>query len=147
MNGAQFVTEQRLAYPIDEVFSFFADAENLETLTPPWLRLRITSPTPIVMAVGTRIDYRLRMRGLPMSWRSEITAWEPSVRFVDEQLKGPYRRWVHTHTFTPVDGGTRVEDHVDYAVPGGRLVDRLFVRRELEKIFSYRRNALREIFP
>ena len=93
------------------------------------------------------IDYRLRLRGLPIRWRSEITTWQPPHRFVDEQRRGPYRMWIHEHTFTERDGGTLVGDHVRYAVPGGWLADRLLVRRDLETIFAYRQEKLTEIFP
>ena len=99
-------TQVRLPRPIDEVFPFFADAHNLETLTPPWLKFHVLTPKPIAMAVGTKIDYKLRIRGLPLRWRSEITAWEPPFRFQDEQLRGPYRQWIHEHTFQEADGMT-----------------------------------------
>ena len=139
----------------EEVFSFFADPGNLERLTPPSLRFRILTPSPIEMAVGTLIDYRIRLRGIPMRWQSEITAWEPPYRFVDEQRRGPYRLWVHEHVFLPQrgpqrgaaqDGGTLAKDIVQYAAIGGTVVQRLFVASELERIFEYRNAALNDYF-
>ena len=97
------------------------------------------------MGVGTTIDYRLRLRGVPIRWRSEITRWDPPHGFVDEQRRGPYRKWIHEHRFRAEDGGTRVEDQVTYAVPGSALADRWFVRPELERIFDYRRRAISEL--
>ena len=132
--------------PLDEVFPFFADARNLELITPPWLRFEIATPSPIEMRVGTLIDYRLRVRGVPMRWRSEIAAWEPPHRFVDHQLRGPYRLWEHEHRFVERDGGTEAIDHVRYAVWGGTLVDRLVVRRDVTRIFSYREQRLAQLF-
>jgi len=135
-----------LPKPIEEVFSFFADAHNLQTLTPPWLKFRVLTPKPIVMAVGTKIDYKLRVRGIPLSWRSEITAWEPPFRFQDEQLRGPYRRWIHEHTFQEVDGGTLAGDYVQYAVPGGALAHWLVVKQDVEKIFGFRAEQMQSLF-
>lgn len=129
-----------------EIFPFFAAAENLERITPPWLNFRILTPTPIAMRRGTLIDYRIRLHGLPLRWRTEIAEWEPPVRFVDSQLHGPYRLWVHTHTFTEVQGGTLSTDEIRYAVPGGRIVDALFVRNQVERIFAHRQKALHELF-
>lgn len=126
----------------EEIFPFFADAGNLETLTPPWLRFEILTPPPISLAVGTLIDYRLRIHGWPIRWRTRISAWEPPYRFVDEQLRGPYRVWIHEHTFTPADAGTLVRDVVRYRPLGGALVDRLFVRRDVRRIFHYRQVQL-----
>lgn len=128
------------------VFSFFSDARNLAAITPPWLGFAILTPPPIVMQRGALIDYRIRLRGLPLRWRTEITRWEPPVCFVDEQRRGPYRRWVHTHTFLEQDGGTLCRDHVAYAVLGGKLVHWLFVQRDLRAIFAYRRAAMRRRF-
>jgi len=131
---------------VDEVFPFFADARNLEVLTPPWLRFEIRTPPPIEMGVGALIDYRISLRGLPMAWRTRIRVWEPNRRFVDEQLRGPYLEWIHTHEFEDVAGGTLVRDTVHYRVPGGRLVNRLFVQRDVTRIFRYRLEALRRHF-
>lgn len=135
-----------LPRPPEEVFPFFADAHNLEDLTPPFLRFQVLTPPPIPMAAGTRIDYRLRLHGIPIRWQSEITAWEPMRLFVDEQRRGPYRAWVHTHRFTAKDGGTLVEDEVRYDVFGGALVNALFVRNDVARIFSYREARLRARF-
>ena len=131
---------------IEETFTFFSDAFNLETITPPFLSFSVTTPAPIDIREGCTIDYRLKLRGLPIRWRSLISAWDPPHRFVDEQLKGPYRMWHHEHTFAQHDEGTLVGDHVRYAVLGGALVNRLFVRRDVEGIFDYREAKLREIF-
>lgn len=100
------------------IFEFFADARNLERITPPWLSFRILTPGEIEMKPGTTIDYALRMGGLPLRWRSEITAFEPGVRFIDTQLRGPYKVWIHEHRFVQRDGLTEVHDHVEYEAPG-----------------------------
>lgn len=144
----EFTLHQELWLPRrrDKVFPFFANAKNLETITPPWLRFRIFTPAPIALRRGALIDYALRLRGLPLRWQSEITAWDAPHRFVDEQRRGPYRRWIHEHRFKEHNGGTLCVDHVRYAVFGGRLVEWLFVRRDLESIFAYRRNKLLELF-
>jgi ligand-binding SRPBCC domain-containing protein len=128
--------------PIEEVFAFFSQAENLERLTPAFLKFRILTPMPVVMGEGTTLDYRILLHGVPITWRSEITQWQPVRCFVDEQRRGPYRRWKHTHTFEASNGGTIVGDHVEYAVWGGSLVNRLFVAPELARIFAFRRTAL-----
>ena len=127
---------------IDEVFAFFADAHNLEKLTPPWMHFRTVTPDPIVLAVGTRFEHRLRVKGVPVRWESEITAWNPPRRFVDEQRRGPYRFWIHEHSFAERDGGTDVSDHVEYGVPGGAAINSLLVAPDLRKVFGYRRKML-----
>ena len=146
MRTFELIREVLLPRPPAEVFPFFADARNLERLTPPWLRFEVLTPGRIEMRRGAAIDYRLRLRGVPVRWRSEITAWEPPFRFVDEQRRGPYRLWIHEHRFEEREGRTLAGDRVRYAVPGGRLVDRLLVRPDLERIFEYRRDVLRETF-
>jgi ligand-binding SRPBCC domain-containing protein len=128
----------------DEVFAFFAEAENLEAITPSSLRFEIATPSPITMQEGTLIDYRLRLFGVPFSWKTRITRWEPGVSFVDEQISGPYAVWVHTHTFSDVDGGTLVEDEVAYRLPLypiGEIALPL-VKRQLDYIFAFRREAI-----
>lgn len=139
-------SELWLPKPVEEVFPFFADARNLERITPPWLHFEILTPDPIEMRPGTIIDYRLRLRGIPLRWRSEITVWEPPHRFVDEQRRGPYRLWVHEHLFSRHNGGTLARDVVRYSVPGGDVVHRLFVAPDLNRIFEYRRRELQKIF-
>jgi ligand-binding SRPBCC domain-containing protein len=143
----ELTTEITLPRPLAEVFPFFATARNLETLTPDFLRFQVLGLGPVLMEEGVLIDYRLRLRGIPMRWQSEITAWEPPYRFVDEQRRGPYRRWHHEHTFEEVDGQTVARDHVIYDHLGGRLVNRLLVARDIEQIFEYRQKRLRDLFP
>ncbi len=121
MNIFLFETEQWLARKREEVFGFFSEAQNLETLTPGWLRFSIVTPTPVEMRVGAIIDYQLKLRGIPLRWRTEITAWDPPRRFIDEQVRGPYRLWTHEHLFKEHQGGTLMSDRVRYAVPGGGL--------------------------
>ena len=136
----------RLRRPLAEVFSFFADARNLGRITPPWLRFHVLTPDPIVMCEGVTIDYRLRLRGIPIRWTSRIAAWEPPHHFVDEQERGPYVTWHHEHRFREEDGMTVAEDAVTYTVPGGRLVNRLLVAPDLRRVFEYRCDRLRVIF-
>jgi len=131
---------------IAEVFAFHADAANLQVLTPPWLDFHILSPSPIEMRPGALIEYRLRLRGFPIRWLTEMTAWEPPRRFVDEQRRGPYRLWVHEHRFHEVEGGTRIDDSVRYAVPFGSLVHSWAVGPDVRRIFTYRHERLLERF-
>lgn len=134
--------------PPERVFPFFADAQNLEQLTPPWLLFRILSPTPIDMHVGARIDYRIRLRGVPIRWRTRIARWEPPHAFADEQLRGPYTLWHHTHTFTPQDGGTVLGDDVVMRPKGGPLAPMVMrlVRPDVERIFAFRGRVMAEHF-
>ena len=134
--------EQRLPGPPEAVFPFFADAGNLEAITPTWLSFRIVTPRPIEMRVGALIEYRLRLHGVPVGWKTLIQAWEPPHRFVDVQVSGPYALWHHTHELTPVgESQTRMVDTVRYAVgfgPLGEIANRLLVRRDVEAIFDFR---------
>ena len=132
--------------PLEEVFAFHAEADNLQALTPPWLDFRIVTPPPIEMRRGTRIVYRLRVRGIPVGWTSEITAWEPPHRFVDEQVRGPYRLWVHEHVFTGSGSRTVIRDRVRYAVLFGGLVHWWLVGPDLRRIFTFRHARLLERF-
>lgn len=129
---------QWIPLPQAEVFEFFADAANLEALAafPDW------PPLPISMQPGCLIEYSLRLHGIPFQWTTEITQWQPPVRFEDSQRRGPYRLWRHQHIFESRDGGTQMEDRVTYDVPGGRLIHRLFVRNDLRRIFEYRQVQL-----
>lgn len=130
------------------MFAFFSNPQNLEELTPDWLHFEILTPMPVEMAAGTCIDYRLRWYGIRLRWRSEIAAWEPPGRFVDRQIRGPYRVWIHEHSFADLNGGTLVGDTVEYATRGGGgiLIDKWLVGRDLDRIFTYRHNRLRERF-
>ena len=131
--------------PLEDVFEFFAAARNLELITPPWLRFRLIDGGPIEMGVGTLIEYRLKLHRVPIRWVSVIEEWQENQRFVDRQVRGPYRQWRHEHHFASVPGGTQVRDRVDYALPLGALGERAaiaFVRRDLERIFDYRAAAV-----
>jgi ligand-binding SRPBCC domain-containing protein len=141
--------EQELPAPPHAVFPFFGDAHNLEAITPPWLGFRVTTPQPIEMAPGTLIEYRLRLHGIPIRWRTRIALWNPPNRFVDVQLSGPYKLWHHTHDFEPWVGGdgngTLMRDTVRYALPlgpFGEIAHRLLVRRDLARIFDFRRDEV-----
>jgi len=146
--GAGFRLEASAFLPVERerLFKFFSDAFGLQALTPAWLHFSVVTPAPIQIAAGTLINYRLRLHGVPIRWQSRITAWEPPVRFIDEQTRGPYRRWHHEHVFEPADAGTLCRDIIDYSVFGGRLVHTFFVRRDLLRIFEYRQSKLRELF-
>jgi hypothetical protein len=142
--------DQWIEAPLPAVFAFFSAAENLEALTPPWLGFRIRSPLPVEMRPGARIDYTIRLAGMPMRWRTRITVWEPGRRFVDLQESGPYARWEHTHRFQALDGGVLMSDVVEYELPYawlGRIAHGAVVRGLLARIFDYRFARVREIFP
>lgn len=145
----RLVRTQSVPRPLEAVFAFFADASNLEEITPPFLRFRILTPPPVEMREGTRIDYALSLFGAPLRWRSRVTAWEPGVRFVDEQESGPYAFWHHAHEFESDGECTHVRDVVDYSLPLGplgSLAHVLFVERTLGRIFDFRREAIRRRF-
>lgn len=146
MKIREFESELWLPLPPEKLFPFFADAANLDAITPPWLNFRIVTPGPVDMREGALIDYRLRVRGLPLRWRTRINAWEPPHRFEDEQLRGPYRQWIHEHTFEARDGGTLARDRVRYAVPLDWLVHDWLVRPDIEKIFRHRSEMLKKRF-
>ena len=133
--------EQVLDGTPEELFGFFADAFNLEALTPPLLRFRVVTPAPIEMGAGAFIQYRLRLHGVPFGWKTLIQAWEPPHRFVDVQVSGPYALWHHTHELEVHADGTLMRDTVRYAVgfgPLGELANRVLVRRDVEAIFDFR---------
>ena len=150
--GRGHVLEARTWLPgqtSERVFPFFADAFNLEAITPDWLRFQVASPAPIDVADGTVIDYRLRLHGVPLRWRSLISGWEPPHRFADTQLAGPYAQWTHEHRLIDTPGGVVATDRVFYRIRGGRLVHGvaapLVANRDLLRIFSYRVHALRAL--
>jgi ligand-binding SRPBCC domain-containing protein len=136
--------------PLEEVFQFFSKAENLNLLTPPELSFKILTPLPIKMQAGTLIDYRIKLNGIPFNWRTEISTWKVNECFVDQQLKGPYKIWHHTHSFTAVKEGTLMIDEVKYLSPGWilePLIEKFFIKKKVEGIFDYRNSKLKEIFP
>ena len=140
--GYVLTTQQHVNRSREEVFGFFSDATQLERITPPLLNFKIQTPLPIELKQGTLIDYSLKIRFVPIKWRTEISVWETPNRFVDRQLRGPYKLWNHEHTFEEVDGGTMVYDRVHYVVPGGPIIHSLFVKNDLIRIFEYRRSQI-----
>ena len=141
-----FRSQLWLERPRNEIFPFFSNALNLEEITPPWLQFRVVSKLPIQMREGVEIEYRLRIRRIPVGWRSRITTWDPPHRFVDEQVRGPYRIWIHEHRFIEDSGRTLCEDNIRYVPRGGALINALFVEKAVQKIFAYRSEQLRKIF-
>lgn len=140
--------EQIVARPLQEVFEFFSNAGNLARLTPPAMHFTMITPQPIEMRSGALIEYRLRVHGLPIRWISLIEEWVEGVRFSDSQVKGPYKRWLHTHEFEAVAGGTRVSDHVEFELPLGVLGELgglALVRHDLGRIFAFRREAVEQL--
>jgi ligand-binding SRPBCC domain-containing protein len=137
---------QRVEVPVERAFAFYADADNLEPLTPPWVHFRLLTPRPIVFGAKTLLDYRLRLHGVPFRWQTRIETWEPPHYFSDTQDRGPYRVWNHEHFFEPDgDGATIIRDRLRYALPLGPLGEiahKLFVRRDLERIFDFRQEGI-----
>jgi ligand-binding SRPBCC domain-containing protein len=139
---------QRVSTGLEDTFALYATADNLEPITPPWLRFRVLDPRPEALSAGARLEYSLVLHRIPIRWTTEISEWEPPHRFVDFQVRGPYALWEHTHTFEPVAGGTLLVDQVRYAVPYGplgALAHVAFVRRDLRRIFDFRRDAVAEL--
>jgi len=147
VRGGRFVltAEVELPQPLETVFPFFGDAHNLERITPPWLAFEILTPDPIQIEEGVELDYRLRVRGLPIRWTSRIESWLPPHRFSDRQIRGPYRRWEHEHSFEARGTSTLARDRVEFEVRGGRIPG-LLVARDVRRIFEYRRLRLLDLF-
>lgn len=145
----QFRSQTTLDKPIEEVFEFFSNAQNLELLTPTSLKFKILTSIPIEMKTGTVIDYKISLFGIPMKWKSEITDFQEGARFIDSQIKGPYRKWVHLHEFESINGGTLMTDTVDYEIGFGSLgtiAHAVVVKKEIERIFRYRTFVLDSIW-
>jgi ligand-binding SRPBCC domain-containing protein len=142
-------SEQTVPRSLEEVFAFFSRAENLERITPPWLKFRILTVIPEPIRKGTVISYRLRLHGIPLRWASEIVEWEPPYRFVDLQLRGPYKFWRHDHRFAACDGGTLISDRVNLVLPLGflgQIAYRIKVRSDMQEVFTYRESRIRALF-
>ena len=145
----QLRRQQFIPKPIDQAFAFFADAANLDFLTPPWLHFQIRTALPITMMTGALLDYSIRWRLVPIRWQTKVLDWSPPHRFVDQQIKGPFGLWHHTHTFEVHSGGTLMTDEVRYALPWGPLgiiAHALVVKRDVIAIFNYRFNRIAERF-
>lgn len=144
LDSIQFINK-----PIEDVFEFFSNPDNLSVITPPKLGFKILTPTPIKMSVGRLIDYKIYLMGIPIHWRTLITDFDPPHTFIDQQIKGPYNIWHHTHTFQKVDGGVEIKDRVVYSIPFsilGRILNFLWIRKDLENIFNYRKKVIDELF-
>ena len=140
--------KQFIQLPISEVFDFFSNPNNLELITPNNLKFTIKTESPIVMRLGLTIDYSLRIRGFPVKWTSLISEYNPPYNFIDEQVIGPYSKWHHEHKFIEKDKGTEIIDKIKYSLPFGyigQLVHILFVKRDLEKKFNYRKKIINQI--
>jgi ligand-binding SRPBCC domain-containing protein len=146
MKTYRIQTELWLPELRDKIFAFFCNPDNLDRITPPWLHFQILTPSSTPIQRGTLLDYRLRIRGLPVRWQSEIVEWDPPKRFIDRQTRGPYSLWIHEHTFQEHEGGTLVGDQVEYAVPGGKFVQKFFVAPDLDRVFAYRHEVLQALF-
>ena len=150
MREEVFIAVQDLPSPRSEVFRFFSDPANLEALTPPWLNFEVLTPKPLPQGEGALFDYRIKVRGLTLRWRTLIETFVPGEKFADRQISGPYALWHHTHRFVDLpDGGTRMTDQVRYRVGWGfigRIVTALWVRRDVQRIFEYRKQVLAERF-
>ena len=144
INKTQFIEK-----PIEKVFDFFSKPENLEKITPKYLAFNIISSLPIKMKKGKIIDYTIRLLKFRVHWRTLITSYEPPYLFIDEQIKGPYKFWHHTHTFESKNGGVEITDKVRYAIPFGWLgwiLNFFWIRPDLEKIFNYRKDIIQKYF-
>ena len=149
MQDLIYECEQWVPKTIEEIFPFFAEAKNLEKITPPHLRFHIVGMNTETINKGTLIDYKLQLYGVPFKWKTKISEFEPNKMFIDEQLKGPYSKWVHLHTFEQINGGTLLKDLVHYRIPMGALGKILlgrFIRKDIEKIFNYRKSVIAELF-
>ena len=134
--------------PIGKAFAVFESPYNLARITPAWLRLRITTPERVTIRKGAEIEYEIRWLGIPVSWKTVITVYDPPLLFEDEQARGPYAHWRHRHGFEEVEGCAVISDRVEYALPFGplgRLAHRLAVSRQLRGIFEYRQRALMQM--
>jgi ligand-binding SRPBCC domain-containing protein len=138
-------SEQLINLPIEKVFSFFERPENLSLITPNWLKFEILTPEPLTMKSGAIFDYKIKIFIFPSSWKTLITDYNPPYKFVDVQAKGPYKKWIHTHTFEETKEGTIVRDNVDYDIYGGKLgalINEIYIKHSLRSIFNYRVKAI-----
>ena len=142
-----FEQQQCIPKPLNEVFDFFSDVKNLELLTPPLLNFKVLDKSTENIQEGTKINYKLKIHGVPAKWTSQIINWQPMNEFADVQLKGPYAKWYHRHLFRPLAGGVLLEDKVVYRLPFSRIGGNLlhwFILMDIKTIFSYRTKIIQE---
>jgi ligand-binding SRPBCC domain-containing protein len=143
LNSFRLTANQTLPLPRPRVFAFFEDPSNLPGVIPPWLDFRFDTPgESLTVTAGAEFDYTIRWLGVTLRWRSLITGYKPPHEFTDVQVEGPYAQWEHTHTFTEVTEGTRVDDAVLFALPAAALPFQGVIRRQLAEIFRYRGEKL-----
>lgn len=141
--------EQIVNKPLEEVFAFFEKPENLEVITPKWMKFKIKTPPPLIMKVGAEFDYRIDLMKIPLKWKTIITEYEPPYKFVDVQKKGPYKKWIHTHTFEAIEDKTKITDNVDYEIPAGILgsiLNNIYIGKTLNAIFNFRETTINRMF-
>jgi ligand-binding SRPBCC domain-containing protein len=141
--------EQIVNKPLEEVFAFFEKPENLEVITPKWMKFKIKTPPPLIMKVGAEFDYIINLMKIPLKWKTIITEYEPPYKFVDVQKKGPYKKWIHTHTFEAIEDKTKITDNVDYEVPAGILgsiLNKIYIGKTLNAIFNFRETTINRMF-
>ena len=145
MKYHEFKEKQFIDLPIEEVFNYFSNPSNLQKITPKYLNFKIKNNPPFIMKKGQLFEYRLRVRGIPITWISLISSYDPPYSFIDEQIKGPYSSWHHTHLFKEENGGTVIIDEVKYTLPLGligKIVNLIWVKKDLDKIFQYRQKII-----
>lgn len=141
--------EQIINKPLQEIFAFFEKPENLEVITPKWMKFKIKTPSPLIMKVGAEFDYRIDLMKIPLKWKTIITEYEPPYKFVDVQRKGPYKKWIHTHTFEAIGDKTKITDNVDYEIPAGILgsiLKKIYIGKTLKAIFDFRETTINRMF-
>lgn len=145
-----FSDRQEIRQNLDKVFEFFEKPENLSDITPGWLSFKIINTGPSIMKTNAEFNYIIKLFGMPVKWKTKITEYVKPEGFVDEQVKGPFKKWIHTHSFKPVKDGVIMEDHVSYDLYGGflkNIINTIFVSRSVKSIFNYRKKIIQEIFP
>ena len=131
---------------IEKVFKFFETPKNLNLITPSWLNFNIIKSVASKTYKDQEIEYKLTLHKITFKWKSRIIDYKKNISFCDKQIKGPYLFWEHSHLFSKLEENTLMEDVVKYKVVFGSLANKLFVKRNLRRIFEYRQRKIQEIF-